>query len=291
MPREAFGDGKLITFDDLKIIEFNESGDDPAYVAVISDDSTDVYYKYDEDEEGPVNMVRCFEADESVRTVNDFGSLRALMNQDEWDNDYLNGLKVEIKNHCVDFNLNQWCEFSIYEDRDWAIEDAKEYEEDFLGSEEVFTKEVVERYRRVFGDDFLDEKQMEEDLKESQESYYDDMNEEEAIDELLRRNIIEDNEDYFELDEDGDPDHSLPKFDYTDYRDTYAEKYIENIGDVIDEYISNFGYDGIETYIDISKLAEKIIETDGPESIIAGYDNVEREERIDYITYYIYRTR
>lgn len=290
IPREAFADGDIIDFSGTKFYTFNESGDDPAYVAVISDGSTDVYYKYDEDEESKINMVRCFEAESTVRTINDFGSLRAVMNQDEWDNDYLNGLKVEVKNHCVDFNLNQWCEFSVYEDRDWAIEDAKEYEEDFLGSE-VFTKDVVERYRRVLGDDFINEKQIKEDLKESQESYYDDLDEDDAIDELISREIIEDTEDYFEVDEDGDVDHSLPKFDYKDYKDLFAEKYIDNISDVIDEYISNFGYSGIETYIDTGKLAEKIIETDGPESIIAGYDNVEREERIDYITYYIYRTR
>ena len=215
-------------------------------------------------------MVRCFEADESLRTNNDFAMLRALMCQDEWDNDYLNGLKVEIKNSCIDFNLNEWCAFSIYEDRDRAIDDAIEYEEDFLDAE-VFTKDVVERYRRVLGDDFLNEKQMEEDLKESQESYYDDLEEDDAIDELIRREVIEDTEDYFELDEDGDLDHSMPKFDYRDYKDTYAEKYIENIGDVIDEYISNFGYGGIETYIDTGKLAEMIINEDGPESIIAGY--------------------
>ena len=287
---DAFSDGELVDFDSSNIYTFNESGDESTYVVVISDGKTDVYYKYDEDSEDIVNMVRCFEADSTIRKINDFGSLRAIMNQDEWDNDYLNGLKVEVKNHCVDFNLNQWCEFSVYEDRNWAIEDAEEYEEDFLGSE-VFTKEVVERYRRVLGDDFLDEKQIKEDLKESQESYYDDLDEDDAIDELIRMEIIEDTEDYFEVDEDGDVDHSLPKFDYNDYKDAYVEKYIDGISDYIDEYISNFGYDGIETYIDTGKLAEMIIKEDGPESIIAGYDNVEREERIDYITYYIYRTR
>ena len=290
LSNEAFADGDLVDFDGSNIYIFNESGDEPTYVSVISDGKTDVYYKYDEDLEDPVNMVRCFEADSTIRSINDFGSLRAIMNQDEWDNDYLNGLNVKVKNHSVDFNLNQWCEFSVYEDRDWAIEDAKEYEEDFLDSE-VFTKEGVERYRRVLGDDFLDENQIKEDLKESQESYYDDLDEDDAIDELIRRKIIEDTEDYFEVDEDGDIDHSQPKFDYNDYKDAYVEKYIDNINDYIDEYISNFGYDGIESYIDKRKLAEKIIESDGPESIIAGYDNVEREERIDYITYYIYRTR
>ena len=102
-------------------------------------------------------------------------------------------------------------------------------------------------------------------------------------------NVIEDSEDYFGLDDDGDIDHSMPKFDYQDYGDVYAEKYIENINDVIDEFISNFGYDGIENYIKYDRLAKLIVEADGPESTIASYDGVEREETVDGQTYYIYR--
>ena len=67
------------------------------------------------------------------------------------------------------------------------------------------------------------------------------------------------------------------------------EKYINDIGDYVDTYISTYGYDGIESYINKTTLAEKIIESDGPETEIASYDSVEREERIDGVTYYIYR--
>ena len=41
------------------------------------------------------------------------------------------------------------------------------------------------------GDDFLDEKSMESDLKDSMESYYNDLDEDDAIEELLRYNVIE----------------------------------------------------------------------------------------------------
>lgn len=289
MSRDAFADGDIIDFNGSKIYTFNESGDEPIYVAVISDGKTDVYYKYDEDSEDTVNMVRCFEADSTIRKINDFGSLRAIMNQDEWDdNDYFDGLEIECHENCTIFKIDGFYDFSVYENRDRAIDDAVDMEEDLLDSTN-FTKEVVERFRNVLGDDFLDEKQIKEDLKESQETYYDELDEDDAIDELLRREIIEDSEDYFDVDEYGDIDHSLPKFDYNDYKDAYVEKYIDGISDYIDEYISNFGYDGIESYIDTRKLAEKIIEADGPECEIASYDSVEREERIDYITYYIYR--
>ena len=153
----------------------------------------------------------------------------------------------------------------------------------------TFTKDVVTRFRNILGDDFLDEKSMETDLKDSMESYYNDLDEDDAIEELLRYNVIEDTEDYFVLDEDGHIDHSIPKFDYQYYGDVYAEKYIENIDDVIDEFISNFGYDGIENYIKYDRLAKLIVEADGPESTIASYDGVEREETVDGQTYYIYR--
>ena len=130
---------------------------------------------------------------------------------------------------------------------------------------------------------------MELDLKDSMESYYNDLDEDDAIEELLRNNVIEDTEDYFELDEDGDIDHSIPKFDYQNYSDVYAEKYIENVGDIIDEFISNFGYDGIEDYINYDRLAQLIVGADGPGSTIASYDGEEREETVDKQTYYIYR--
>ena len=288
MPNEAWTDGgELVDFGGSNIYTFNESGD-KCYIAVINEGDTDVYYKYDEDSENVVNMIRCFEADESLRTNNDFGMLRALMNQDEWDNDYFDDLDVDVLSDYVSIRVGQSYEFTIYEDRDKAIDYAIGLEKDLLDSD-IFTEGSITRFRNILGDDFLDEKSMESDLKDSMESYYNDLDEDDAIEELLRYNVIEDTEDYFGLDEDGDIDHSIPKFDYQDYGDVYAEKYIENIGDVIDEFISNFGYNGIENYVNYDRLAQLIIETDGPESVIASYDGVEREQRIDDVTYYIYR--
>ena len=287
MSNDAFADGNLVEFDEGNIYTLKESSDEELYIAVINEGAKDVYYMYDEDSEDVVNMVRCFEVEDTLRTDNDFGMLRALISQDEWYNDYLDGLEVTVYRHHTDFEFSSY-EFVIYDDRNSAIDDAVEMEEDLLDSTS-FTKGVVEQFRNALGDDFLDEDQMKEDLKESQEIYYDDLDEEDAIDELLRYKIIEDTEDYFEVDEDGDVDHTLPKFDYGDYKDEYVEKYINDIGDYVDTYISTYGYDGIESYINKTTLAEKIIESDGPETEIASYDSVEREERIDGVTYYIYR--
>lgn len=288
MPNEAWTDGgELVEFDGSNIYTFNESGEE-AYIAVINEGDTDVYYRYDEDSEDVANMIRCFEADVDLRKNNDFGALKAMMMQNEWDNGDFDDLDVDVLSDYVSIRVGQSYEFTIYEDRDKAIDYAISLEKDLLDSD-IFTEGSITRFRNILGDDFLDEKSMESDLKDSMESYYNDLDEDDAIEELLRYNVIEDTEDYFGLDEDGDIDHSIPKFDYQDYGDVYAEKYIENIGDVIDEFISNFGYNGIENYVNYDRLAQLIIETDGPESVIASYDGVEREETVNGQTYYIYR--
>lgn len=288
MSNEAWADGgELVDFGESNIYTFNESGD-KCYIAVINEGDTDVYYRYDEDSEDVANMIRCFEADDDLRKNNDFGALKAMMMQNEWDNGDFDDLDVDVLSDYVSIRVGQSYEFAIYEDRDKAIDYAIELEKDLLDSD-IFTEGSVTRFRNILGDDFLDEKSMESDLKDSMESYYNDLDEDDAIEELLRYNVIEDTEDYFGLDEDGDIDHSIPKFDYQDYGDVYAEKYIENISDVIDEFISNFGYNGIENYVNYDRLAQLIIETDGPESVIASYDGVEREETVNGQTYYIYR--
>ena len=288
MPNEAWTDGgELVEFDGSNIYTFNESGEE-AYIAVINEGDTDVYYRYDEDSEDVTNMIRCFEADVDLRKNNDFGALKAMMMQNEWDNGDFDDLDVDVLSDYVSIRVGQSYEFTIYEDRDKAIDYAIGLEKDLIDSD-IFTEGSITRFRNILGDDFLDEKSMESDLKDSMESYYNNLDEDDAIEELLRYNVIEDTEDYFGLDEDGDIDHSIPKFDYQDYGDVYAEKYIENIGNVIDEFISNFGYNGIENYVNYDRLAQLIIETDGPESVIASYDSVEREETVNGQTYYIYR--
>ena len=289
MPNDAWADGgKIVEFDEGNIYTFDESGD-KIYVAVMENPQyRDVYYRYDEDSEDVVNMISCFETDDDLRKSNEFGALKAMMRQDEWDNDDFDYLEVEVLRDFVKIKVEKSYEFAIYEDRDKAIDNAIDWEKDLLESDNL-TKDVIKRFRNVLGDDFFDEKSMESELKDSMETYYNDLEEDDAIEELLRYNIIEDTEDYFGLDEDGDIDHSIQKFDYQDYGDAYAEKYVENIGDVIDEFISNFGYDGIEDFIKYDRLAQLIIEADGPESAIARYDSVEREETVNGQTYYIYR--
>ena len=309
MPNEAWADGgELVKFDEENIYTFNESGEE-VYIAVINEGDTDVYYKYDEDSENVVNMIRCFEADESLRTNNDFGMLRALMNQDEWDNDYFDDLEVSIEGNYVNFEFSGF-EFIIYDDidkaKDDAVEDAINIEKEALEglknelNQKYLSSTELENIRKRFhsfidnirnncGNDGFDEDELKGVFEESFELDYDEFDEEDAIDALLSREIIEDTEEYFDLDEDGEIDHTLPKFDYQDYKDKYVEKSMEDLGDFVDEYVSRFGYDGIEEYIDFDKVGEIYVDIDGPAHWLAYYDGEDREQRIDDVTYYIYR--
>ena len=306
---DAFSDGELVDFDGSNIYTFNESGYEPTYVAVITDENTDVYYKYDEDSEDIVNMVRCFDADESLRTNNDFGMLRALMNQDEWDNSCIDDLEVSNEGNYVKFEFSGF-EFVIYDDidkaKDDAVEDAIEIEKESLErlknslSQKYLSSSESEKIRKQFhdfidnirnncGNDGFDEDELKDVFEESFEFDYDEFDEDDAIEALLSKEIIEDTEEYFDLDEDGEIDHSLPKFDYQDYKDKYVEKSLEDLDDFVDEYIFRFGYDGIEDYIDFDKVGERYVDIDGPGHWLASYDGEDREQRIDDVKYYIYR--
>ena len=306
---DAFADGNLVDFDGENFYTLSESSDGNVYIAVINEGNTDVYYKYDEDSEDIVNMVRCFEAEDTLRIDNDFGMLRALMRQHEWDNSCIDDLEVSIEDNYVKFEFSGF-EFVIYDDidkaKDDAVEDAINIEKETLEglknelSQKYLSSTESENIRKRFhsfidnirnncGNDGFDEDELKGVFEESFEFDYDNLDEEDAIDVLLRWEIIEDTDEYFNLDENGEIDHTLPKFDYQDYKDKYVEKSMEDLGDFVDEYVSRFGYDGIEEYIDFDKVGEIYVDIDGPAQWLSYYDSEDREQRIDDVTYYIYR--
>ena len=185
-------------------------------------------------------------------------------------------------------NLSHNIEYFVFDDYDDAVKYAVDSVTDYLDGS--LSRDEIKRYYDIFGNDVFNVDAMRSDLKDSYYTYFDDMDDNEIIDELLRLGIIEDTDEYFGTDEDGDIDHDLPSFDINDYRDEYVDKTMDNINDIVGEYIVQYGYDFIESYIDVDKLAKLIVDSDGPENTIASYDSVEREEKIGDITYYIYRT-
>ena len=287
----AFSDGELIEFEGEKILRFGEN----LYCAIVSDGETDVFYTLDGSkdlEDGEGNMTRCFEVDSSLRLKHDLKPLKALIQDieenDTWDDDYFFDLNITVNSKWIYFEPSKWSSYRLFFDRDDAIELAIEREADTIDSMEI-TEKDIERWREYFGNKFMDENWFEDAIKESIEFYYDDLNEEDAIDELLRQEVIEDTEEYFGLDEDGEIDHHQPLFDYEDYKDKYVEKRMEDVDDPVEYFISEYGDDGVKDHIDIDKLAKLCVNYDGPANSLASYDGVEREEEIDGTTYYIYR--
>ena len=113
-----------------------------------------------------------------------------------------------------------------------------------------------------------------------------DYDNDEFIDQLLSFGLIEETEDYFEL------DYSSPKFDEDEKIEEMAEKMKDDIDDPIDEYISNFG-ELYSSFYDLDKLAEEIVDCDGIAHFLSNRDEEGYEVEIDdedgtETTYYCY---
>lgn len=291
----ASSDGTVVEFDDDPILRFGDN----LYVAIVSDDNTDVFYAFDEDKDindGDGNMTRCFEVDSSLRTKYDFKPLRAIIqtikNEDLfWDDDLFFEFDVDVRYKWTTVDIRDDERFRLFYDRNDAIEYAVEREIKGL-EESLIEEEDVERWIDIHGYDIFDTDWFEDATRELQEFYYDDRDEDDIINDLLDAGIIEDSEEYFELDEDGNIDHTQPKFDYRDYKDKYVDNVMKDIDNYVEYYIENNDIDdNVKNHIDFDKLARSAVKIDGPELAIAGYDGVEREETVDGTTYYIYREK
>jgi hypothetical protein len=161
-------------------------------------------------------------------------------------------------------------------------EDNKDkYIEDYtLGLLDDIDKESFDRYVKYFGYDFIDSDGISEMQRESNENYVNDIENERGdlggsrlYDELEERELIEDSDEYFDTDEDGDLDYESPKFDVEDMKSQYVDMMCDD-EEPVDWYVNNFGTDGLDGYIDKDKLAELIIQSDGAESVIGaqGYE-------------------
>jgi hypothetical protein len=227
VPMEVIdGAGELIKLDDSKNYYTLYEG---FYLAVVNEDGNDTYYIYDPDSDDEDNMIEITRWNgDSFRTKYEFAQLRAVLQSADEEGDGLeptdlDGLDVTSRNHnSVDVDLSNY-DYIIFEDHDDAVSYAVDYERELFDEIEI-DKETVTRWRNIMGDDIFDEGELKELFDEYNGSYYDDLDEEDAIDELLRWKVIEDTDEYFDLDEDGEVDHTLPKFDYQDYRDKYVEK-------------------------------------------------------------------
>lgn len=287
MPTEI--DGDLVDFDGKKYVYIKELD---SYFAV-SEDEDDIYYKYNPELSGnKVNMEEWFYAKENLREHN-FIWLRALIKavDSTVSADDFEGFRTDFNS-----TINSRCEFLFedgetyygYEERDDAIKDAMDDVYDFLKTNGI-DETSFKNFRDSWGNKFIDIDKISDVLQKDYGSFYDELNSEEKIDELLRYDVITDDGDYFET-VNGAPDHSRPTFDPELYGSEYAEARLKDMGDdIIDEYFDNFGYGDVEYFVDYDWISQAIVDEDGPENTLASYDGKEREVSVDGETYYFYR--
>lgn len=192
---------------------------------------------------------------------------------------------------------------SSYDDKTFETEDGEEYlvldsdeareaaieavknDLDDIGIE-GFTDDFKDwAYRNAIETDWFDDA-----LRESKESYADDIESEDdneygnrLIHEMYDEGILEDDD--FEKDEDGEIDYTRVKetVDIDSKKEDFVDKLVENMGDAVEWYRSDFGEDELSRtvreydLIDADAVAEEAIDWDGVEHFLAFYDGKEIE--------------
>lgn len=170
------------------------------------------------------------------------------------------------------------------EAREAAIESVKNDLDD-MGIES-FTDDFKDwAYRNAIETDWFDDA-----LRESEEFYADDIESEDdneygnrLIHEMYDEGILEDDD--FEKDEDGEIDYTRVKetVDIDSKKEDFVDKLVENMGDAVEWYRSEFGEDELartvrdNNLIDADAVAEEAIDWDGVEHFLASYDGEEIE--------------
>ena len=208
------------------------------------------------------------------------------------DNGYVNGLQVELPDNTS---------YLVFTDYDDVIDSAKEYIEDTIddiGITQLFSFDTLkefldtDRFQEIYDEDadYLADEQSEEDLLEflRQEGRLDEFAE-------LKESDDEDEESDDELDED-----DLDNWELTDEdgaREAYKDNYLSNYDDPVEWYIDMMGTESLEelikrdsSVIDMDSLIQYVVDSDGPASQLATYDNSEIEHEYNGEYYYIYRT-
>lgn len=98
---------------------------------------------------------------------------------------------------------------------------------------------------------------------------------------LIEFDIVDENDENFELDYDS------PKFDEEDMIKELIKEKLEDISDVVDEYISNFGKLP-SYYYDLDELAKIKVDLVGIAEILATLDKKEHTVEINGKTYFVY---
>lgn len=201
-----------------------------------------------------------FEMLEEISKNKDFGFIKML------------DLKIEKNENCYTISDGDNYDIVIFDDKEKAIEDEIDYRRDELESDGYYSSmdsDVVESYKKEYGNDWIDYNSIKNWFEDHFKSKYESHKSDDGnhgcrlYDELIEKGFIRDNTSYFDVDRD------KPKFKLEDYREKLIDCIMNDDEISRDEAIKEV--DGFEDYMYISYLI--------------GYDLVDEDEdyfEIDY---------
>lgn len=174
-----------------------------------------------------------------------------------------------------------WDAFEV-NDEEYRVLDEEEARQAMHDDQEAFIDDLgIEGYTKEFRDwiveNALDQSWFEEALRESEEYYYDDIAEEDLIEEAVELGVIPESD----IDEDGK---YIGDFDTEDIYSMCVDAKMEKIDDYVEEFALEYGWDAVKdvvkehpNIIDIDAITDEIIDWDGY-GILATYDGEDNEE-------------
>lgn len=272
-----------------QIVEFDGNPyiyieDIDAYVVVFENGS---YFRFDPDIDDGPTLVPYFNAPHKLIDSN-FAQIRILASECNYTAEDFDDVDIVFTDEYAYVTLTSGEEYFIFDDEDVATEHAINDTKDLLESYKP-GKDDFNRWRGLFGDDFLDVDGINDALKESFETYIDDLDYEDKIEEFINCELIEKTEEYFGVDEDDEIDIWDTKFDEDEMSEKYVENRMNQVLDPVEEMEFQYGIEELIEYIDYDKLAELCVNMDGRGNSIASYDSKEIEVSFEGTYYYIYR--
>ena len=182
-------------------------------------------------------------------------------------------------------------EYLVCDDYDTAYDLAVEYTEDLL-DDIGFTS--INGWEQFVDADWFEDafREMEEVYVNDIESESDSTYENRLIAELVDEGILSDDDfEYSEDDEDQEYPILKDDIDIEDCKEQYVDNILNGINDFVEEYKWQFGDRDFEqvcidnNLVDLREIAKYCIDSDGPESELAGYDGAEIELEDGYYAY------
>jgi hypothetical protein len=200
-------------------------------------------------------------------------------------------VKCSYSNHEFESNVGDYFVFDDYDDAEAEAIDREESLIDDIG--------IPENYRE--DEDFVDVDWFNDAMKESYETYCEDIANEGSdrfenrlVEECYENERIDDDD--FEETEYGEPDYENCLVDEDELIDRLSDYFCDNYRNGVQWYVDNFGerefaevckHHGLCDSVAFAKFA---VDTDGCGSALAGYDGNEIEFQFDDKYYWMYRT-